>query len=281
MAFSRQQLEFKTVPQMQLMHQAGLILSRALDAAVEAAVPGVTTADVDAVFAQVLQEAGATPNFLGYYGYPATICASVNEEVVHGIPGDRVLQVGDVLKIDGGCIVEGWHSDSARTVILGSSAEGTADPEDERLSEITRQALWHGIAAFATAKHVGEIGDAIDDFVSSQPGAPLGILQDYVGHGIGSSMHLPPDVLNYRTGHRGPKVRSGLCLAIEPMLVRGGLATEVLDDEWTVVTRDGARASQWEHSVARHDGGIWVLTAPDGGAAELAPLGVVPVPLGS
>ena len=281
MAFSRQQLEFETVPQMQLMHQAGLILSRALDAAVEAAVPGVTTADVDAVFAQVLQEAGATPNFLGYYGYPATICASVNEEVVHGIPGDRVLQVGDVLKIDGGCIVEGWHSDSARTVILGSSAEGTADPEDERLSEITRQALWHGIAAFATAKHVGEIGDAIDDFVSSQPGAPLGILQDYVGHGIGSAMHLPPDVLNYRTGHRGPKVRSGLCLAIEPMLVRGGLATEVLDDEWTVVTRDGARASQWEHSVARHDGGIWVLTAPDGGAAELAPLGIVPVPLGS
>ncbi|SFV20133.1 type I methionyl aminopeptidase [Micrococcus terreus] len=281
MAFSRQQLEFKTVPQMQLMHQAGLILSRALDAAVEAAVPGVTTADVDAVFAQVLQEAGATPNFLGYYGYPATICASVNEEVVHGIPGDRVLQVGDVLKIDGGCIVEGWHSDSARTVILGSSAEGTADPEDERLSEITRQALWHGIAAFATAKHVGEIGDAIDDFVSSQPGAPLGILQDYVGHGIGSAMHLPPDVLNYRTGHRGPKVRSGLCLAIEPMLVRGGLATEVLDDEWTVVTRDGARASQWEHSVARHDGGIWVLTAPDGGVAELAPLGIVPVPLGS
>ena len=196
MAFSRQQLEFKTVPQMQLMHQAGLILSRALDAAVEAAVPGVTTADVDAVFAQVLQEAGATPNFLGYYGYPATICASVNEEVVHGIPGDRVLQVGDVLKIDGGCIVEGWHSDSARTVILGSSAEGTADPEDERLSEITRQALWHGIAAFATAKHVGEIGDAIDDFVSSQPGAPLGILQDYVGHGIGSAMHQDPHVPN-------------------------------------------------------------------------------------
>lgn len=281
MAFSRQQLELKTVPQMQLMHEAGLVLSRALDAAVAASVPGVTTADVDAVFAQVLREAGAIPNFLGYYGYPATICASVNEEVVHGIPGDRVLQVGDVLKIDGGCIVEGWHADSARTVILGTSAEGTADPEDERLSEITRQALWHGIAAFATAKHVGEIGDAIDDFVSSQPGAPLGILEDYVGHGIGSAMHLPPDVLNYRTGHRGPKIRSGLCLAIEPMLVRGGLATQVLDDEWTVVTRDGARASQWEHSVARHEGGIWVLTAPDGGAAELAPLGVVPVPLGS
>lgn len=279
MAFSRQQLEFKTVSQMQVMHQAGLILSRALDAAVEAAAPGVTTAEVDAVFAEVLREAGATPNFLGYYGYPATICASVNEEVVHGIPGDRVLQVGDVLKIDGGCIVDGWHSDSARTVILGSSAEGTADPEDERLSEVTRQALWRGIAAFATARHVGEIGEAIDDFVSAQPGAPLGILEDYVGHGIGSAMHLPPDVLNYRSGHRGPKVRPGLCLAIEPMLVRGGLQTRVLEDEWTVVTQDGARASQWEHSVARHDGGIWVLTAPDGGASELEPLGVVPVPL--
>lgn len=279
MVFSRQQLEFKTVSQMQVMHQAGLILSRALDAAVEAAAPGVTTAEVDAVFAEVLREAGATPNFLGYYGYPATICASVNEEVVHGIPGDRVLQVGDVLKIDGGCIVDGWHSDSARTVILGSSAEGTADPEDERLSEVTRQALWCGIAAFATARHVGEIGEAIDDFVSAQPGAPLGILEDYVGHGIGSAMHLPPDVLNYRSGHRGPKVRPGLCLAIEPMLVRGGLQTRVLEDEWTVVTQDGARASQWEHSVARHDGGIWVLTAPDGGASELEPLGVVPVPL--
>lgn len=279
MVFSRQQLEFKTVSQMQVMHQAGLILSRALDAAVEAAAPGVTTAEVDAVFAEVLGEAGATPNFLGYYGYPATICASVNEEVVHGIPGDRVLQVGDVLKIDGGCIVDGWHSDSARTVILGSSAEGTADPEDERLSEVTRQALWRGIAAFATARHVGEIGEAIDDFVSAQPGAPLGILEDYVGHGIGSAMHLPPDVLNYRSGHRGPKVRPGLCLAIEPMLVRGGLQTRVLEDEWTVVTQDGARASQWEHSVARHDGGIWVLTAPDGGASELEPLGVVPVPL--
>ena len=199
---------------------------------------------------------------------------------MHGIPGDRVLQAGDVLKIDGGCIVDGWHSDSARTVILGSSAAGTADPEDERLSEITRQALWVGIAAFATAKYIGDIGDAIDDFVGAQPGAPLGILQDYVGHGIGTAMHQAPDVLNYRSKHRGPKVKPGLCLAIEPMLVRGELETDTLADGWTVVTRDGARASQWEHSVARHPGGIWVLTQPDGGAAELAPLGVVPTPLG-
>lgn len=281
MAFGRQpRIELKSVAQMQTMQRAGLVLHEALDAAVEAAVPGVTTAAVDAVFAEVLARRGATSNFLGYYGFPATICASVNEEVVHGIPSDRELQVGDVLKIDGGAVVEGWHADSARTVILGSSQGGTADPEDERLSEITRQALWHGIAAFAQARHVGEIGEAIDDFVTAQPGAPLGILQEYVGHGIGTAMHQPPDVLNYRTGHRGPAVKDGLCLAIEPMLVRGSLATDVLEDEWTVVTRDGARASQWEHSVARHAGGVWVLTAPDGGAAELAAHGVVPVPPG-
>ncbi|MFC7401067.1 type I methionyl aminopeptidase [Citricoccus sp. GCM10030269] len=276
----RRKIELKTTAQMQTMHRAGLVLHRALDAAVAAAVPGTTTADVDAVFAEVLRDAGATPNFLGYYGYPATICASVNEEVVHGIPGERVLQVGDVLKIDGGCIIDGWHSDSARTVVLGSAEAGTADPEDERLSEITRQAMWRGIAAFATAKYVSEIGAAIDDFVSAQPGAPLGILQDYVGHGIGTAMHQAPDVLNYRSRHRGPKIMPGLCLAIEPMLVRGGLATDVLEDDWTIVTRDGARASQWEHSVARHAGGLWVLTAPDGGAVELEPLGVAPVPPG-
>ena len=199
---------------------------------------------------------------------------------MHGIPGDRVLQTGDVLKVDGGAIVDGWHADSARTVILGSSAAGTADPADERLSAITREALWVGIAAFASATHVGDIGDAIDDFVSAQPGEELGILEEYVGHGIGSAMHLPPDVFNYRTGHRGPTIRPGLALAIEPMLVRGSIDTKVLADDWTVVTLDGARASQWEHSVCRHDGGVWVLTAPDGGASELARFGVVPVPPG-
>ena len=183
-------------------------------------------------------------------------------------------------KVDGGAIVDGWHADSARTLVLGSSEAGTADEGDERLSAITREALWVGIAAFATAKHVGDIGDAIDDFVSAQPGEPLGILEEYVGHGIGSSMHMPPDVFNYRTGHRGPKVRPGLALAIEPMLVRGGIETRVLEDDWTVVTVDGARASQWEHSVCRHAGGLWVLTAPDGGASELERFGVVPVPPG-
>ncbi len=261
------------------MDAAGSVLCEALDATVAAASPGVTTNELNEIFANLIAERGAKPNFLNYQGFPGHICTSVNEEVVHGIPGDRVLQPGDVLKVDAGCIIEGWHSDSARTVILGSSGSGTADPEDERLSEVTRAALWRGIAAFATAKHIGEIGDAIEDYVTSQPGKPLGILEEYVGHGIGSAMHLPPDVFNYATGMKGAKIKPGMALAIEPMLVRGSIETEILDDNWTVVTADHARSSQWEHSVCRHQDGVWVLTAPDGGAAELEPLGVTPVPI--
>lgn len=272
-------MELKSEAQLRHMDAAGSILSRALDRAVAAAAPGVTTGALNSVFAESVSADGATPNFLNYHGFPGWICASVNDEVVHGIPGERVLEAGDVLKIDGGCIVQGWHSDSARTVILGSSASGDADPEDERLSEITRAAMWRGIAAFATARHVGEIGEAVEDYVTSQPGKRLGILEDYVGHGIGTAMHMPPDVFNYATGMNGAKIKPGMALAIEPMLVRGSIDTKVLDDDWTVVTTDGSRASQWEHSVCRHRDGIWVLTADDGGAAELAPLGVEPVPI--
>lgn len=274
MAFGQPKIEYKSTAQILKMRAAGLVLAEALDAAVAAAQIGTTTAQIDAVFAAVLDKHGATSNFKGYYGFPATICASVNDQVVHGFPSDYVLADGDVLKIDGGAIVEGWHSDSARTVLVGDP-----DPEDVRLSETTEAAMWHGIAALATARFVGEIGEAIDDFVSSRDGAPLGILEDYVGHGIGTEMHQAPDVLNYRTGHRGPRVKPGMCLAIEPMLVRGGIETRVLDDDWTVVTTDGSRASQWEHTVAVHLGGIWVLSAHDGGAAGLAPFGITPSPL--
>lgn len=272
--FAQPRIELKTPAQLRKMREAGLVLIRALDATVAAAEVGVSTRELDAVFAGVLRDAGATSNFLGYHGFPASICTSVNEEVVHGIPGDRVLRDGDILSIDGGAVVEGWHADSARTVIVG-----TADPADQRLSDITEEAMWRGIAALAAARYVGDIGNAIDDYVSSVSGAPLGILQDYVGHGIGSAMHQAPDVLNFRTNHRGPKVKPGLCLAIEPMLVRGGIETAVLGDDWTVVTTDGARACQWEHTVAVHAQGIWVMTAEDGGASRLEPLGVTPTPL--
>ncbi|MGV0111067.1 type I methionyl aminopeptidase [Arthrobacter sp. CP30] len=272
--FRQPKVEYKTSEQMLVMRDAGLVLSRALDEAVAAVRVGVTTAELDGVFEAVLQEEGATSNFLGYHGFPASICTSVNHEVVHGIPGGYALQDGDIISIDGGAVVRGWHSDSARTVIAG-----TPRPEDVRLSRITEEAMWRGIAALASARFVGDIGAAIDDYVSSVPGPALGILEDYVGHGIGTQMHQAPDVLNYRSSNRGPKVRPGMCLAIEPMLVQGGLQTTVLDDDWTVVTTDGRRASQWEHSVAVHDAGIWVLSAPDGGASRLEPLGVTPVPL--
>ncbi|TKV29493.1 type I methionyl aminopeptidase [Arthrobacter sp. NamB2] len=272
--FRQPKVEYKTTSQMLVMREAGLVLSDALDRTVAAATVGVTTAHLNEVFEGVLREAGATSNFLGYHGFPASICTSVNHEVVHGIPGGYTLKDGDIISIDGGAVVRGWHSDSARTVIVG-----TPRPEDVRLSSVTEEAMWRGIAALASARFVGDIGAAIDDYVSSVPGPPLGILEDYVGHGIGTAMHQAPDVLNYRSSNRGPKVRPGLCLAIEPMLVQGGLETAVLDDEWTVVTTDGKRASQWEHSVAVHDGGIWVLSAPDGGASRLEPLGVTPAPL--
>ncbi|MBG6085405.1 type I methionyl aminopeptidase [Zhihengliuella flava] len=274
MSFRSSKIEYKTNAQILKMREAGLVLAEALDTTVAAAAAGMTTAELDAIFESVITKHGTTSNFKGYHGFPATICASVNEEVVHGIPGSRVLRDGDVLKIDGGCIVDGWHADSARTVIIGE-----ADPADQRLSEITQEAMWAGIAALANARFVGQIGEAIDDFVSGQPGEPLGILEDYVGHGIGSEMHMPPDVLNYRSGHRGPRVKPGMVLAIEPMLVRGSIETAVLDDDWTIVTTDGSRASQWEHSVAVTMGGIWVLTAHDGGAERLAKYGVTPSPI--
>ncbi|MCB4208272.1 type I methionyl aminopeptidase [Arthrobacter sp. UM1] len=272
--FGQPKIEYKSEDQIRVMRRAGLVLAEALDETVAAARPGVTTADLDRVFRSVLERRGATSNFLGYHGFPATICASVNEEVVHGIPGERELKDGDVLKIDGGAVVDSWHSDSARTVLVGS-----ADPADQRLSDVTEEAMWAGIAAAAKGRHVGDIGNAVDDFVSAQDGEPLGILEDYVGHGIGSEMHQAPDVLNYRTGHRGPRLKPGMCLAIEPMLVRGDIETATLEDDWTVVTVDGSRASQWEHTVAVHAGGIWVLTAHDGGAERLARYGVTPVPL--
>jgi methionyl aminopeptidase len=272
MAFER--IEYKHPAEFHRMIEAGAVLSEALDRTIAAAAPGMTTKDLDDVFAAVLQEKGATSNFLGYYDFPATICTSVNEEVVHGIPGERVLQDGDVLSIDGGAIVEGWHADSARTTILG-----TVDPADQRLSDITEEAMWAGIAAIDGARHVGQIGDAIDDYVTAQEGDPIGILEDYVGHGIGSEMHMPPDVFNYRSGHKGPRIKPGMALAIEPMFVRGGIETRTLDDEWTVVTEDGARAAHWEHTVLIHQAGIWVSTAPDGGAARLARYGVTPSPI--
>lgn len=272
--FGRRRIEYKTNEQLRTMVRAGVVTSRALDAAVAACAPGVSTAELDAAFREVLAENGATSNFLGYYDYPATICASPNEIVVHGIPGDYRLADGDIISIDGGAIVEGWHGDSARTVLVGN-----ASASDRELSELTRNAMWAGIAAAATATHVGQIGRAVEDYVRREAGQAYGIVEDYVGHGIGSQMHMAPDVPNYRTRETGPRIKPGMALAIEPMLVTGSVETETLADEWTVRTLDGGHASQWEHSVAFHRDGIWVLTAEDGGAEELSRRGVAVAPI--
>jgi methionyl aminopeptidase len=273
--FGRERIQVKTVDQVVRMRAAGLVVA-AMHEAVRAALrPGVTTAELDEVADRVVAEHGATPSFLGYHGFPAVLCVSVNDEVVHGIPGPRVLEAGDVVSVDAGAILDGWHGDAAFTAVLDP-----ADPADVALSATTERAMWAGIAALATGDRLDVVGDAVERVVEEsfeRTGVGYGIVQDYVGHGIGSDMHQPPDVLNYRTRERGPRLRPGMCLAIEPMLVRGDQATETLDDDWTVVTEDGQRAAHWEHTVAIGPAGIWVLTAPDGGAAGLAEFGVTPV----
>ena len=270
--FGREKIEYKTMAQVQLMRRAGLVVAAAHAAVRDAARPGVTTGDLDRVAAEVIAEASAKPSFLGYHGYPATLCISVNDQIVHGIPGERVLLPGDVVSVDCGSIVEGWHGDAAFTVVLDD-----ADPADLALSDATEQAMWAGIAALAMGDRVSAVGDAVEDVVAAS-GTSYGIVQEYVGHGIGSAMHQPPEVLNYRTRERGPRLRAGMCLAVEPMLTRGSRATRVLEDEWTVVTVDGSRSAHWEHTVAIGPDGIWVLTAADGGAERLAVLGVTIAP---
>ena len=273
--FGRERIEYKTPEQVLVMRRAGLVVAEALRVVRERAVPGVTTGELDAIGASVIASQGATASFLGYEGYPATLCISVNDEIVHGIPGPRVLEPGDVVSVDCGAIVDGWHGDSAVTFVLDG-----ADPLDVELAATGERALWAGIAALAADDRLGAVGEAVEDVVDAALAAGLnagtryGIVQEYVGHGIGTAMHQPPDVLNYRARDRGPKIRPGLCVAVEPMLVRGTRFTRELDDDWTVVTEDGARAAHWEHSVAILEDGIWVLTAVDGGAAALAPLGV-------
>ncbi|WP_250443588.1 type I methionyl aminopeptidase [Actinotalea sp. C106] len=270
--FGREKIEYKTAEQVQTMRRAGLVVADIHRTVREAMRPGATTADLDAVAAATLAQAGATSSFLGYHGYPASICVSVNDEIVHGIPGPRVLEAGDVVSVDCGAVVDGWHGDAAFTTVLPD-----ADPDDLALSDATEQAMWAGIAALAKGDRLGGVGDAVEDVVAAS-GTSYGIVQEYVGHGIGSAMHQPPEVLNYRTRDKGPRLRAGLCVAVEPMLTRGSRTTQVLEDDWTVVTMDGQRAAHWEHTVAIGPDGVWVLTAPDGGAERLAALGVTIAP---
>jgi len=270
---SSRKLEVKTPEQIRVMRRAGLVVAAALDRMAKAVEPGITTADLDAIAAAVLRERDAQPSFLGYHGYPAVVCVSVNDEVVHGIPGPRVLHEGDIVSIDFGAIVtdnrgQGWHGDAAVTVFVGD-----ASAEDAALSDVTRSALWAGLAAAQAGGRLSDIGAAVEGVVRAAP-HPYGILADYTGHGIGTAMHLPPSVENFGPAGRGPVLQAGLALAVEPMVTIGSPDTDVLEDDWTVVTCDGSRACHWEHTVAITAQGPWVLTEPDGGAAAFAAMGV-------
>lgn len=271
---------YKTPAQLRAMVEPGLITAASLDAAGAAVRAGATTADLDAAASATILGRGAESNFQLVRGYRHTTCVSVNEQVVHGIPGDLVLQPGDIVSVDSGAQHQGWNGDSARTFIVPGAPAADVAARTE-LSAATEGSMWAGIAAMASARHIGEIGAAIQGYLEANPptaGGEWGILREYVGHGIGRKMHEAPSVFNYRTPDAGAEIKPGLVLAIEPMVTAGSEQTFVEDDDWTVSTVDGSDGSHWEHSVAVHAAGIWVLTAADGGRAGLAPFGVEPVP---
>lgn len=277
--FNREHIEYKSDTEIIKMRQAGLVVAEIHAALRNAIRPGITTGELDQVALEVLEANGAKSNFYGYYDYPAQTCISVNETIVHGIPGDRVIQAGDIVSLDCGAVVDGWHGDACITVVVPGGDTQLAQAR-QQLSEITHEAMWQGIAAMARGKRVGDIGNAIDDYICTiAPSERPDIVLDFTGHGIGTQMHLEPEVVNFRSNRRGPKLKPGMVLCIEPILTAGNQANVTLDDEWTVITQDGKDACHWEHEVALHTGGIWVLTAPDGGAQELARYGITPVPL--
>ncbi|HET7173009.1 MAG TPA: type I methionyl aminopeptidase [Nocardioidaceae bacterium] len=265
--FQNRAIEVKTPEQIAQMRRAGLVVAETLDLLRSAVAPGVTTRELDSIAAAHLAGRGATSNFLGYRGYPATICTSVDDVVVHGIPGERQLREGDLVSIDCGAIVAGWHGDAAVTVAVGKAA-----PVHLELMAVCEEALWRGIAAARVGGRVGDISAAVESHVRAQ--GDYGIVEEYVGHGIGSAMHMAPNVPNVGRAGKGPRLVAGMALAVEPMVTLGGIDTEVLDDDWTVVSSDGAWSAHFEHSFALTDRGLVVLTAMDGGAARLAELGV-------
>jgi len=269
---------YKTPAQLREMVAPGLATAASLDAVAAAVASGVSTLELDAIAEQAILAAGGASNFKLEPGYHHTICASVNDEVVHGVPGARILQPGDILSVDSGAVLQGWNGDAARTFVLPDPAQPEVVAERQRLSDVTERSLWRGIATLASARYLNDVGAVIEDYLLSQ--GDFGILTDYIGHGIGRRMHEEPPVFNYRVRAKGPEVRPGLVVAIEPMVVLGGQETYVKDDGWTVATEDGSAAAHWEHSVAVHADGIWVLTAADGGAAGLKPFGITPAPIG-
>ena len=275
MRFGRAKNIYKSPAELRAMVEPGLVTAASLDAARSAIRAGVTTLELDAIAESAIREFGGVPNFMKEPGYRHTICVSVNEAVVHGLPSDYVLQPGDIVSIDSGAEVKGWNGDAAFTVVVPDPTRPELVTDRQALSSTAEHALWAGIAGLANVRDLNTIGALIEDAIESASRG-YGIIEDYTGHGIGRSMHEEPPVFNYRVRGAGPQIKPGLVVAIEPMIVTGGIDTRTLADEWTVVTEDGGMAAHWEHTVAVHDGGIWVLTAPDGGASGLLPFGVTP-----
>ncbi len=244
----------KSTAQIALMRRAGRIVAEMHEVCTRAAKPGATTADLDAAARDVLERRHARSNFLGYHGFPAVACISPNEVIVHGIPNGRVLEDGDIVSIDCGAIVEGWHADAAVTVPVG-----TIDDESQRLIDVTKDSLAAAIGAFAVGNRLGDVGAAVQRTVEA---AGFSVVREYVGHGIGTAMHEEPDVPNYGPPGRGLRLREGMVLAIEPMVNVGRPGTRTLADGWTVVTADGTRSAHFEHTVALTDDGPEVLTLP-------------------
>ncbi len=249
----------RTPGEIEAMAAAGAVVGRALQACVAAARAGTSTAELDAVAEAVIRSAGAVPSFLGYHGFPGSICTSVNDRVVHGIPAaEEILADGDLLSIDCGAILEGWHGDSALTV-----AVGRVTGADEQLSRACRESMEAGIAAMVVGNRLTDVSHAIElgtRAAGERDGRTYGIVDGYGGHGIGRVMHAEPFLANEGAPGRGPRLVEGSVLAIEPMLTLGTEETRVLDDDWTVVTTDGSRAAHWEHTVAATADGPRILT---------------------
>ncbi|MGH3622688.1 MAG: type I methionyl aminopeptidase [Sciscionella sp.] len=255
-------IEIKTRAELESMRAAGIVVARTLALMAEHARPGVSTAELDELAEQTIRDAGAVPSFKGYHGFPASICASVNEQVVHGIPApDTVLADGDLISVDCGAILDGWHGDAAVTLLVGEVSAA-----DAKLSAATEKALLAGIEAVHPGGRLTDISHAVETAIHGAAladGTTYGIVREYGGHGIGTSMHMDPFLPNYGRPGRGPRLRVGMAIAVEPMLTAGADETEELSDGWTVITADRAPAAHWEHSVAVTEDGPWVLTAPE------------------
>ncbi|WP_020143222.1 type I methionyl aminopeptidase [Terracoccus sp. 273MFTsu3.1] len=276
----RNRLQGRTDEQLRLMREAGLLVGRTLELLASELRPGLTTLELDRLAEEFIRSNGGIPNFQLVPGYSHTLCTSVNDEVVHGIPGPRVLEAGDIVSVDCGAEVKGWNGDAAFTAVVGGREAGR--PEDLALIDATEASLYAGIAAMQVGGRLYAVGDAVEasiEAAAERDGRTYGVIDEYVGHGIGTQMHMDPQIPNYAVRETGPKLVDGFTGAIEPMVTLGGIDTKVLADDWTVVTVDGTRAAHWEHSVAVREDGLWILTAVDGGQAALAAAGAAYAPL--